>query len=1121
MIGVLSEDPLFPTRTRAWAKQHLGGLYCAYCWHAKRHLHADKDMGALKDLVAVDQIERKKFFDFITWMIEQRRDGLYISAALYRPQETVTQECSSGLNKKVRGVMKLKDAYIAQHGDPATNNLGHTVMRTLWKTNTMEDVVLIPQTEDDEMECSWFMGSQTNHSEQVADSTCMQEDDQAKNIYRRMRGRHMSRLTGERLIEAQAPSTPSMRVPSPQASPRSNVSGGRPLTESGSSSSGPHDVDMLDLMGEHGSRMQGKALPANPVTPAKQKAKSKAGQKAKGNMPAPLPKPSAKKGAATTTCSPLKTPACDLLIEKANRETEQFAALSQEVIKHAKDKAWYKMMLGLQTQLNLAMGSCHGETQKQCTLLRKALNVMVMQVKDYKAWLRGGIQDFEYCTKLEEMTEFMSQDPTITLDMPACMTSDHMELMFGFRMVPIVHNRKLDSLLLKFKGIASDKLLTVIVSEEVPNFQRRCVETTLFGLFRHRDMKRDHVLDELIEDVVCFLSPFPNQTSLVAGMSFHLDAELSVETVELKEIFVHEDPQACADKILALGESKKPMHSALKSHAVGSKLVARRQAVLQVQLQRKASGTRVLCIFEELHKLSARETAEAAGTIMALDAELSDKEILKYILAKESAVADFERFFDKWLESLGASVTLDLKHADEDTEQLKGRFASDTGRLQKQDCERRRFLTSARQMNLLKSDFPYTDGQAKLRLSAIDLVNALLDGPAVMLQLTPEQFGDTVPAGMYESLAVMVSDLLCQKEEAVVRSGLGVEQVVQWGRMGDLHLAKGRGTCLNPRILKLVGHVYFDKCFFCVSKGSLMCNEFVTEPALQDLAREAPQWLEKDKMLAAAFEEVHVFCLAYKCEALFVMLSTHHVLGRLRFAYSRLQLSAKRYKGEWLGIETNDVADFRTLESSVHQLQLWLKQEHHGKAAADFEKMAERERMGVLLFPFSSIKVVMELAIKTSEALLEELLGAWMSRLHKDGQSLSAAIPAWERFVVTQWDEGEVKSMLEKQWTHVAKQWKFLDTVSKDVTSVFGAERLNGSYPSTVKIVEEALDYGKKFIGAVSICDLILQQLPSLGKVARAAKITEFFTKATTSGAHLPDNLVAFLQAEQRRSTKP
>ena len=144
-----------------------------------------------------------------------------------------------------------------------------------------------------------------------------------------------------------------------------------------------------------------------------------------------------------------------------------------------------------------------------------------------------------------------------------------------------------------------------------------------------------------------------------------------------------------------------------------------------------------------------------------------------------------------------------------------------------------------------------------------------------------------------------------------------------------------------------------------------------------------------------------------------------------------------------------------------------------------------------------------------------------MAKLHKEGQSLSNAIPPWERFVVTEWCQTDVQAMLDKKWTHVAKQWEMLDIVFQDVTSVIGDVRFTTSFKATHSIVVEALAAGKKYIGAVSTCDLIVTQLPPLAKSFCGTKIGEFFTKARASGAILPENLVAFLQAEQRRAGKP
>ena len=212
-------------------------------------------------------------------------------------QETVATVCEAGILNKDKGTIKLLQSYIVAHGDPATNNLGHRQMKTMWEDGTIRDVVCVPETAPDEMEAEWFVGNRTHHQTDLADSSELQEPSQVKDIYRRLRSAQGSKFSGE-VVPRKVPLVcplPSAAASSSGAS--TDATPDKPTWKRGAlkqdartSGTGCLLEDMLlDECEECTSPPSVQPL-GRGASKAKTKAKAAPKQAAISNMPAPLPR---------------------------------------------------------------------------------------------------------------------------------------------------------------------------------------------------------------------------------------------------------------------------------------------------------------------------------------------------------------------------------------------------------------------------------------------------------------------------------------------------------------------------------------------------------------------------------------------------------------------------------------------------------------------------------------------------------------------------------------------------------------------------------------------------------------------------------------------------------------
>jgi hypothetical protein len=89
--------------------------------------------------------------------------------------------------------------------DPTTNGLGHQVTVTTWKDGSQQEVVLIPKSASDEMDCDWEFSSAIAHKTKLDDGSMSSSADQQARLYGNLRAEQgASQLRGEVVVHEPA-----------------------------------------------------------------------------------------------------------------------------------------------------------------------------------------------------------------------------------------------------------------------------------------------------------------------------------------------------------------------------------------------------------------------------------------------------------------------------------------------------------------------------------------------------------------------------------------------------------------------------------------------------------------------------------------------------------------------------------------------------------------------------------------------------------------------------------------------------------------------------------------------------------------------------------------------------
>lgn len=171
---------------------------------------------------------------------------------------------------------------------------------------------------------------------------------------------------------------------------------------------------------------------------------------------------------------------------------------------------------------------------------------------------------------------------------------------------------------------------------------------------------------------------------------------------------------------------------------------------------------------------------------------------------------------------------------------------------------------------------------------------------------------------------------------------------------------------------------------------------------------------------------------------------------------------------------------------------------------------------GLRPLAFSTLKKEIGAGVDQARDALDGFVGKVATRLLAMINHVENAIPKYEEYVKSQFDEEMVrKELIDKDWTWFADEWVHLSKLSSvakvltnDTTTKFEVQ-----HKSTSQACDRVLAAGKTFVSVVSTVKLILVTLPASSKGTRADLIDAQLVKAKC----LPQNLIDYLNRERKK----
>lgn len=434
-----SPDPVFPERTRSWHKPHQAGLICAYCGVAKGKLHPNRDAKFVLNLIQSQQEEQQRFLNYAEMLISMYQNGSRAVKNLGdgRPRETVTKASSTDVKLRVRGKAKLLEHY--PWGDPTQNGLGHTVTKTKWKDGTWRDVVIIPETAEDEMEITWDNTTQLQHTTELHDGTLTESPNQVRDLLNQLREEQ-----GKCMVKGEASSSLSAAPASKSSAAMDNDGNGK---ASNSTMKGDGNDSDLDLEGDDGARpanddlfgmlMGGPAgsgaglgLPSAASGGCGPKAKAKNTSKAKATpassaAPPPLPgcvraagEKQKKSNIDAVGAGELDSKSEQLILSKVEKIAIEYKNSQKASLVAMLEKKYYKKLKAVMDDIDMKLVKARSKSvSERLTIGRKTLDILIKIGKAYKQWVKKS-DNAEFLNEYKVQLEFAAEQPIVDIEIP-------------------------------------------------------------------------------------------------------------------------------------------------------------------------------------------------------------------------------------------------------------------------------------------------------------------------------------------------------------------------------------------------------------------------------------------------------------------------------------------------------------------------------------------------------------------------------------------------------------------------------------------------------------------------------------------------------------------------------
>ncbi|CAK0804994.1 unnamed protein product, partial [Prorocentrum cordatum] len=1119
-----SPDPLDPNRCRAWDKPDFQGCVCAHCGCAKKKLHPTKAISQVNALLSECKAEYDRFHQWITDVIAHYKAGhKTLKNLCAAPRETLDQVKETGVKGLVKGKAKLLESYVADHGDPLANGLGHKKTRQKWKDGSMRDVVIIPTTPDDEMDMEWYTSSGFAYKKEIHDGEGVDGDNVVGGIYADVQNNQArNQIVG--VAQPVAPPVEPTSVPKMASTTVGAAGGGGGGDDDGggeSSAAEPDDdmgLDIFDVIMDDAASTasRGTQRSAEAAAGGARAKGNKAKAKAKASCGGlPSLSGSGSGGASSGRAGAARRGTSAVVVDggppdraesDAKRQASKLRDSHEEICRSQRahiwslDKKHFKAVKSITDSLSAKVRLLRKrELQNEVAAVLKLTEMSGRVVKCYKQWVKKA-DNAEFMDEYADIQKFSNEHPVVQLDAPLCVEQGIVEASFIMGIVEEAVAGNVSGMMARWGLISMTKCRRLFKSDEMADFQRERIGDALLGLVSHRDAKAPKDVAAHVSWVQCFL--------LVSVESFAFDLHKGVgDLIQLLRVVFNVKGYGgnlaqANDALLELGRGADEIAKAITATGAGTRMLKYLKEVAAEIGDREQSAARVTAL------LQAGATSITIEAIVRLDAELAATGF-----EDEAHLQSFRELFISNVSKISDLVN-DL---------VNGELSGDGNRPPQAHLENniRLPLTA-----LMSTSYMLHKGDGTMEkvilASMLDVCNSPIRNIASGAVSTSD-------VAVLEEVAVAIASAGKLMETAVQefcrQKSIKVEGCIAFGMKGRDLLSKHEGACVGPKMQEIMELIMLGQL---LASQDLFDNpgreELVFMPgdgafleAVAKLAAEQTRVKAKLVSVAPVVEEVATLLNALGKTPLATAVTIFWQLFSVRMAFARhAQVAADADLGIVGHVEGDFASTWFTLCNAVSKLST---AQGCISAQSGFNFDSFHDGLAIYGMPrVAHCQMVKEVqgAIEASKMLVAKSVGALAASAQRVAEGLLSKITKYEEYVVTKWDGETVKKeLVDVPWDSFAEARvqlsKLLNAAATFDHAVAGGG-FKSKYDSAAATAGRALSSGRTFIGVISFSKMVLVTIPGAAAKDRLGLLEGLQKKS--AGANLPKQLVEYMGRE-------
>ena len=1118
---MLSPDPVQQELSRAWHKPNFEGKVCAYCGVGKCKLWPHRSVADVVFIIGSKPEESERFFKFTSAMILAYQNGDKAAKGLTdAPTESLEKEASTNFDAKVNGKMILRAAYEDEYGDPHTNGKNHCVITTTWKDGSEQEVVLVPQTKETEMECSWGVSTALKHKRILHDGNMTTSANQLKDIYSDMR-----RTSARPLFQGEVAAP---LVASSLASPSSGVKPPASLTAStaGDSAAGREDSSEAEEEEDALLSLIGGGRPAKRKDRAKADASAKAGKaKAKGKADASAPPPlsggagGARRGGAKAKAKGLE-PAGPVSADKADKDAqavlqkltafvEQFAT-SQKASLIALDKKFYKTVKLTTDSVEPKMRGATSSTRQKLTATSKQLELVARYVKAYKLWVRKFNSD-EFLAEHRALLRFAGEPPEVELEMPTCLQKDILEMKFVNNLDTVLKNGDTKEMTARYTLLCLTACASLDMADALKEWQGELLNNALLRILRPDEET------EVLPLVQCFLSPLPLLPA--TRTDFEMASETKKNFLILRAVF---DTKAYPgnttqvnDWLLEVSKGECNTFRVFSGIPVGRKLLSHLKAAVKDQMAKEQAVERIgaMCIGNDM----------SMETLGKLDSEFHGVGFV----VDDGHKTHFVAILTETVRSAAADTFAVLAEVlDQDLETTKFTF---TGLVISTELEGTRSkLSTLRSLKCLQQD-DFMTAEVNNLFEIVEFLRVVCSAPLQLLlknragTMEITDLDDLAPlTAALQSICFPTRDMQRLERETMLQMKLDLAVLSKALEKSNSMLESHEEKCVAPRLRTILEALYQDDAYW--KEVALVEDEatpavFVKKGVVDEVADLYQKQRGFLSSVQTSVDDTLILLVALKKSDLAVVLRVHWRLHVSRLMYANL--TQHTLSMEVTEIPAGMVAAYTGLSKDLEHLVALIAAKDMQDSFAKFAKRSVTSTMGMKPCTWMQMQKELNTAREACTDALTAVLGWGSARITAMANKLENDIPQYKPFLEDRFDSDTVNAeLIQKDWQWFAEEWvklnSFVHSFKSLPASLIG--KFETLHSCAITVSDRALRDGKLFISICSSVKMILVTLPGLPKAQRKIRIEEHLERVKT--VNLPKNLSDFFVRELKKTGK-